>query len=234
MFEGFVPGLKGNALFHIPERFERAVIKVAPVHERIQVFEKPLSLVYVPGRSPRLDHGVPFPFTALGLVVMLETGAVHDNRSGGPERTQPCVHPEKIGSLGTGIKKFQETSGKFCEKLFVFHRPVPVRGAVSAVHEDQIDIRGEVEFFRTEFAHAEDDQLLFSSLFVRRNAVDRAELFVKEPLHGVDAGVGKFGKIAQGFLQKRLSAKIPPGDPDHFIDSAFQKRLLELRLSHVV
>ena len=173
-------------------------------------------LATLPVQGPRLDPGVAFPLAALGDEVVLQHVEARHQRSGIAVRPQAHVHAEDLaiaGDLGQRADQLAAESGEEVEIRQAL--PVAVRFAVFGIDEDQVDIRGDVQFPPAQLAHADDDQLLRLALCRARCAVASDEDGGEDGGSMADRHLGQGGH-GFGYLgQVRQTGQVARDDARH-------------------
>lgn len=133
-------------------------------------------------------------------------------RSVGPQAHVDPEHKAVDGHRVQGLDQFLAQADK---ELLVVEGPLGAHGlAAFGVGEDQVDVRRQVQFHRTQLAHAEDDHLLRLAAAPADGGAELRAVALVQPLVSlVDAGVGHVRQVAAGLYQVRLSGQVAPDDP---------------------
>ena len=130
------------------------------------------------------------------LVVLLHRFMGKGERAALPEGAQSHVHAIAEAVFGDGIEAVDEFLRQFAEEGFVIGGFVSLRFSAVCIDEDEVDVRGEVQFASAEFAHAEDGHAHFVALAVKRIAVTGGKFFIMP----VEGGIGECGgKVGERF-----------------------------------
>ena len=205
----------GDQHLHVAQGCERAVIEITPVHERPQAGQQALAGFSVAGDHPRLDHRVALPVPAVILVVVLEGGERHGERPGIAERPQPQIDPVHETLGGRLGQQLAQPLAEPAEKFLVADRPRAIGLALAGIGENQVDVRGKIEFPPAELAHAQHHQPLRLAVGVARLAVALALPIVQAGQGSVDQLLRQFAQIAERLLQFGQPRQIAPSDARH-------------------
>ena len=208
--------LLGDHLLHRPQRLERAEIEVAPIDERVQAPEEVVARRPVARDGPRLDPGVALPVPALLLVVLLHGVEAQDHGAVVAERPQAQVDAEDLPLRVRPAEDLDEPAAEAREELLVRQLPpAPGRLAGGRVGEDQVDVRGKVEFARAELPERQHHEPHGGAVGVQRGAEVGALPPVKERERLVHAGLGQIREVARGLGQVGPPGQVAPGDAHH-------------------
>ena len=167
-----------HLLMQIAQRFESAVIEVAPedkMRGQLCEFRGAVATQHAP-----LDPCIAFPFAALGDEIVFEHRKTAGQRTVGAEWAQAHINAKDITIGGDFIDDGDQAAAQTREELMVAQWPRALRFAVLGVGEYQIDVGGDVEFVAAKLAHADDVQVLdLSAVGADRHAVIRCQLRFK-------------------------------------------------------
>ena len=201
---------------HVADRLDHAKVDVTPVHKGPQHASQGVDFVAVAGDGTRLDHRIALPVAGLRMVVVLH-GIVGDHqRAGITEWPQPHVHAEYETIGGLLAQHIDQLATHAGEELLVLQRSLAVGATVFGKAEDQIDIRRQIEFAGTQFAHTQHDQLLLLAVGGARDAGFRGGPAIQTFQRLADAHVSELGQIFEGLVQRRQTTEITPYDAQHF------------------
>lgn len=184
----------------------------------------------IASHHPRLDHRVAFPVAALVLVVLLQRVEAQDQGARRTVRPQAHVDAEYKAVDGHRVQRLDQALAKTDEKFLVIQRAFHANSfAAFGVSENQVDVRRQIEFHRTELAHAEDNHLLRLATASTGRHAELLAMARVQPLIGlVDAGIGHVGKVAAGLHQIGLAGQVTPDNPYLMTRTLTAQRATEL------
>ena len=188
----------------IAHRVDRAEIEILAEHEgprdRAQLFAARAM------HHPCLDPCVALPLAPLGDEIVLKHLEAAHQRSGVSVRPQTHVDAEDLALLGDLVEGLDELLAQLGEELEIADGFRAIGVAILRIDEDEVHIRGDVEFAPAELAHADHDQLLCAAAGVERLAVALGEGGVQVV---ASRGDGEIGQRSHGFgdFRERCEAR---------------------------
>ncbi len=141
-----------NSISRIPPGPQRAVVEVLAEHERphdvVNLFLKFLSTC----NAARLDPGVALPLAALRDEIVLQEIQAADKRPRLAVRPQPHVDAEGKAVLGALRQQPDEDLSGALVALVVVD--------AAGVHENQVDVGGNIEFPPAQLPHSDNHQVV--------------------------------------------------------------------------
>ena len=203
-----------NQQLHRAQRLDGGEIQVAAIDEGAQHLQQFCPRGLIATHHARLDHGVALPVTTLVLVVLLQRVEAEHQRAARAIWAQAHVGAEHEAVDGDRIQRLDQLLPQTDEELLIIQRALHTLGlATFGIAEDQVDVRRQVEFVRTELAHTEDDHVLrLAAAPPHRRTELRAMARVQPVIGQIDAGIGEIGQIATGFTERRLATEVAPDD----------------------
>jgi hypothetical protein len=208
--------LARNHSFHLAQRFEHAVVEVAPIDERAQHFVVQLCVMLDRRQRTRLDVRVSLPVAAVLLQIVLEGREAQCDPAAVAERPQPQVHAvDEAFDRGRG-QQLHHLLAEAQEELRVVDRARTVGFAAFRIEKNEIDVGAEIQLAAAELAHAEDHQLLrLPAVRPARDAVAGDEGLIHICAGEPDAGICQRRKIAQRLVEIGPAGDIAPRDTHH-------------------
>ncbi|RMR85769.1 hypothetical protein ALP78_02123 [Pseudomonas coronafaciens pv. striafaciens] len=204
-----------NELLHGAQRFDGREIQIAAIHERTQHRQQFGTGRLIAPDHARLDHRVTFPVPALVLVILLQRIEAKHQRPGRTVRTQAHVDPEHETVDGHRVERLDQPLSQANEKFLIVQRTLGADGfAALRVAEDQVNVRGQVQFDRAKLAHAQNDHVLrLSGMTTGRGAELLAMPGVQPLVSQIDRRIGHVRQVTAGFDEICLTGQVAPDNP---------------------
>ncbi len=224
----FPTDLGGDFLLHLPQRLEHAEIQIPAIDEGSKSSEKSLAGIPVTGHHVGLDQRIALPFTSLELVVVLHVIKIHDQWAAVAVGSKPCVHPKDKSVGGVFTDGLDQVSAKPVKKGFIGQGPPAAPGfAFGREGENQVHIRGKIEFAGTQLSHADHHQPLNVSAGILGCAVDHAHAVKQQGQGAIHCRSCQGGKVCHGVVKIADPGHIPDGDAHHLPPPEGPKGCLE-------
>ena len=159
--------LRSNLLVQHPQSLKHVVVKVAAKHKRCDHLAQSLDLIDTSRRRhhPRFQPCQTLPFTALHLEILFQGVKRHHAVARLAVGAQGQVHAKDLAMLGGLAYQGVKLLDYFVKVAMVANHAATAFDALGLTilieHIDQIDITGDIQFTRTQFAHANNPK--FSS-----------------------------------------------------------------------
>ena len=194
-------------------RFNGAEVQVAAVNEGSDGVQQGVAGGQVPGAGPCLDEGEPLPIAANGFIVRFHGSAMHHQRAALAVGAQAHVHPKDEAICSDFVQRLDQALAHAQEELLV--GPSGGRSPRFAVAEDQVDVRGQVEFPPAQLAQRQHKQALrFCAGFSSGRTVPRPLPAFHHGKGGVDELVRHQRKSGNRLLQRGQPQQMPPDNPE--------------------
>ncbi|MNJ34097.1 hypothetical protein D3C77_287960 [compost metagenome] len=215
-----------DQLLHGAQRFDRGKVQVTPVNERSQHIQQLRAGHLVAGHYPRLDHRVAFPVAALVLVVLLQCIEAEHQGAGRAVGAQAHVDAEHKTIDGDRVQGLDQPLAQSGEELLVVQRALdPLGFAALREGEDQVDVRRQVQFHRTELAHAQDHHVLRLAAAMADGCAELlAVAWIQPVVRLVDGGIGEVRQVTAGLHQVGLAVQVTPDNP-HLLAAALATQI---------
>ena len=152
---------------------------------------------------PRLDHGVSLPVAPLRLVVVFHRSKTHRQRPAFAVRPQTGVNPIHKTVLRHIIQRGDQLAAQAHEILLIAQRAPAVYLAIFGVKENQVDIRGKIEFAATQLAHCQHQKPLLLSLSIARRAQLSHQLLMQILRSQIHDNAGQVALMLQQIINRR-------------------------------
>ncbi len=204
-----------NELLHGAQRFDGREVQIAAIDERTQHRQQFGTGRLIAPDHARLDHRVTFPVTTLVLVILLQRIEAEHQCPGRTVGAQTHVDPEHEPVDGHRVERLDQPLAQTNEKLLIVQGTLGADGfAALRVAEDQVNVRGQVQFDRAELAHTQDDHVLrLSGMTTGRGAELLAMPGVQPLVSQIDRRIGHVRQVTAGFDQVCLTGQVAPDNP---------------------
>ena len=146
---------------HAAHGFVGAVIQIQPVGERTQDTEQATSFFSVfTGHDSGFDHGVAFPVSALGVVVLAQGGKIHHQWATLAIGPQAHIDTEDEAIHGFLIQRQNQFLTQTGKELLVADAFFTVGITALAKGKNQVNVRTQVQLPASQLTHAQHQQLL--------------------------------------------------------------------------
>ncbi len=199
---------------HVADGVDHAEVEVAPEHKRPHDGVQGRDVFLEAGDGARLDPGIALPFAPLHDQVLFHHVQAGRQRTGLAVRAQRHVDPEGKAVLDHFRQRADQLAAQAHEELVVRQRALAGAGggfAVFRIHEDQIDVRGDVQFAAALLAHGQYHHFLGPPGFgADRHAVGRHLLGHQVLQVGADREVGQAGHGGDDFVEIGQAFQVAP------------------------
>ncbi len=223
--------LLGDHGLHVADGFDGAKVQIAAIDEGPQQGRELFRLVPGTGHHPRLDHGVALPLPRLVLIVVLHGGKAHGQGTGVAKGSQTGIHAEDEAIDGGRVQGPHQTLPQPDKELLVSQRSGAIDLPRLRIGQDEVDVRGHIEFPRPQLAHADDQQPLRLALSIAGGPQFRPRPGLGQIQGLIDAHIRQFTEILQGLLQGGGPAQVPPDEAQHLAAAKEAQAMLE---AHVI
>ncbi len=185
----------------LAQTLEHAVIEVPTVDERRNHFGQGLGAAgshrVQRSNHPALEPGKALPLPSLHEEILLQHRQTHGRRPGVAIGAQRQIDPEDetiLGHLADQLLQAASQSGEvFVSADHACAMGPPEGLSVGLVDVDQVDIGGDIEFARSELAHADDPEIDRPTLLVDHSPVALIEFRPTRTHRSIQRHLGQFG-----------------------------------------
>jgi hypothetical protein len=150
------------------------------------------------------------------LIILLQRIEAEHQRTGRTIGTQAHVDAKHEAVDSHRVQRLDQALAQTNEEFLVVQRALhPLGFTAFGVGENQVDVRRQIQFQRSQLAHAEDDHLLW---LVTAAPGGRPELLtvpvIQPSISKVDTAISHVGQVTTGFDQIGLPGEVTPDNSD--------------------
>src|SRR3989338_1151999 len=207
-----------DSQLHVPQFFDGGEIQIAPVDERLDLFEKARAEILFARSGSGLDQSGPLPALPPRLVVEQGGSGGLNQRAAAPHGPKPKVGAEDKAFLchlsHRASDSLRQTGEEFPWRFSSFATALTL-SLFLLVEVDQVDIGAEIELLASQFPHAKDDEAVFAAaMWELERAVILFQFPAAEAVGRLEHGVGKRGDLPHRLLHGNARHKVPRPDAE--------------------